>query len=94
MESKPARLDSRVHERSANLWLEALYNLRHSPSARLGLVIIGALVIVAVFAPVFATHDPIKTMIGVPGETGRLPSKPPCIPCSAVRIRSISWAWT
>ena len=38
------------------------------------------LVIIAVFAPVFATHDPIQTMIGVPGETGRLPSKPPCIP--------------
>ena len=80
MESKPARLDAAVHERSANLWLEALYNLRHSPSARLGMAIIGALMIIAVFAPVFATHDPIKTMIGVPGETGRLPSKPPCIP--------------
>ena len=80
MESKPARLDAAVHERSANLWLEALYNLRHSPSARLGMAIIGALMIIAVFAPVFATHDPIKTMIGVPGETGRLPSKAPCIP--------------
>ena len=36
--------------------------------------------IIAIFAPFFATHDPIQTMIGVPGETGRLPSKPPCIP--------------
>ena len=34
--------------------------------------VIGALIFIAVFAPVFATHDPIKTMIGVPGETGRL----------------------
>jgi len=78
--AKPAELEQASHVRSANLWLEALYNLRHSPSALLGMVIIGALVIIAIAAPVFATHDPIKTMIGVPGETGRLPSKPPCIP--------------
>ncbi|MCY4464553.1 MAG: ABC transporter permease [Chloroflexi bacterium] len=80
MNAKPAELEQASHVRSANLWLEALYNLRHSPSALLGMVIIGALVIIAIAAPVFATHDPIKTMIGVPGETGRLPSKPPCIP--------------
>ncbi len=66
--------------RSANLWLEALRNLRHSPSALLGAAVIGALLIIAVFAPFFATHDPLQTMIGVPGETGRLPSKAPCIP--------------
>ena len=46
----------------------------------MGMGIISALVFIAVFAPLFATHDPILTMIGVPGETGRLPSKPPCIP--------------
>jgi len=78
--SAPASLPSSDNYRSANLWLEALRNLRHSPSALLGSAVIGALVIIAVFAPVFATHDPIQTMIGVPGETGRLPSKPPCIP--------------
>ncbi len=66
--------------RASNLWLEALRNLRRSPSALLGMAIIGSLVIIAIAAPVFATHDPIKTMIGVPGEVGRLPSKPPCIP--------------
>ena len=76
----PAVLQPETAYRSPNLWLEALRNLRHSPSALLGMIIIGALVIIAIFAPVFATHDPIKTMIGVPGETGRLPSKPPCIP--------------
>ena len=80
MAAPTAQLEPTGHVRSANLWLEALYNLRHSPSAILGMGIIGALVIIAVFAPVFATHDPIKTMIGVPGEVGRLPSKPPCVP--------------
>ena len=78
--AQPADLAPEANYRSASLWLEALRNLRHSPSAILGSIIIGALVIIAVAAPVFATHDPIKTMIGVPGETGRLPSKPPCIP--------------
>lgn len=78
--AEPATLAQSENYRSANLWLEALRNLRHSPSALLGSAVIGALVIIAIFAPVFATHDPIQTMIGVPGETGRLPSKPPCIP--------------
>lgn len=77
---QPARLDGTERHRSSNLWLEAARNLLHSPSAILGLIIIGALVLTAIAAPLIATHDPIKTMIGVPGETGRLPSKPPCIP--------------
>ena len=77
---QPADLAPTANYRSASLWLEALRNLRHSPSAVLGSIIIGALLFIAIAAPVFATHDPIKTMIGVPGETGRLPSKPPCIP--------------
>ena len=77
---EPARLAPTERYRSSNLWMEALRNLRRSPSAILGMAIIGALVIIAVAAPLFATHDPIKTMIGVPGETGRLPSKKPCIP--------------
>ncbi len=77
---QPATLALAARYRSGNLWLEALRNLRRSPSALLGMGIIGALVLIALFAPLVATHDPIKTMIGVPGETGRLPSKPPCIP--------------
>jgi len=77
---QPADLAPEANYRSASLWLEALRNLRYSPSAVLGSCIIGALIIIAIAAPVFATHDPIKTMIGVPGETGRLPSKKPCIP--------------
>ena len=78
--ARPATIELSGQYRSANLWLEALRNLRSSPSALIGSAVIGALLIIAVFAPVFATHDPLKTMIGVPGETGRLPSKPPCIP--------------
>lgn len=78
--AKPASLSQTDSFRSSNLWLEALRNLLRNPSALLGLSIIGLLVLTAIAAPIIATHDPIKTMIGVPGETGRLPSKPPCIP--------------
>ena len=77
---EPASLSPTDRYRSSNLWLEALRNLLHNPSAILGMGIIGLLLLTALAAPIIATHDPIKTMIGVAGETGRLPSKPPCIP--------------
>ena len=79
-DSQPVSLDTTERYRSSSLWLEALRNLLHNPSAILGMGVIGLLLLTAVAAPLIATHDPIKTMIGVPGETGRLPSKPPCIP--------------
>lgn len=77
---EPAVSSLAAPQRSSNLWLEVLRNLWHSPSAILGMGVIGMLLFVALAAPLIATHDPIQPMIGVPGETGRLPSKPPCIP--------------
>ena len=71
-ESQPASLDTTERYRSSSLWLEALRNLLHNPSAILGMGIIGLLLLTAVAAPLIATHNPIKTMIGVPGETGRV----------------------
>ncbi len=65
---------------SQSLWIEAARNLRRNPSAITGLIVIGMLVLIALAAPVFATHDPILSMIGQPGETGRLQAKLPCIP--------------
>ena len=65
---------------SQSLWIEALRNLRRNPSAITGLIVIGLLVLIALAAPVFATHDPILSMIGQPGETGRLQARLPCIP--------------
>ena len=66
--------------RSPSLWIEAGKNVLHNPSAIIGLIIIGLLIFIAVAAPLIATHDPILSMIGIPGETGRLPAKGPCIP--------------
>lgn len=78
--SKTAVLDAQESRRSSNLWLEALHNLVRNPSAILGSTLIGALLLIAVAAPLIATHDPILSMIGISGETGRLPGKAPCIP--------------
>ena len=65
---------------SSSLWVEAFKHLFRNPSAVIGMIIILALVLIAVAAPLIATHDPILSMIRQPGETGRLPSKPPCVP--------------
>src|SRR5689334_16507217 len=64
---------------SDSLVLDTLRHLIHNRSAVAGLLIIGFFILIAVFAPQIATHDPILSMIGQPGESGRLPGKPPCI---------------
>jgi peptide/nickel transport system permease protein len=46
-------------------------------SAVVGLMLLGFLVLVAVFADVIATHDPIQPMLGI--EAGAKPRQPPCI---------------
>jgi ABC-type dipeptide/oligopeptide/nickel transport system permease subunit len=58
--------------------VETLRNLLRNRSAVAGLVVIVSFVFLAVFAPQIATYDPIQSMIGQPGETGRLPGKAPC----------------
>lgn len=59
--------------------LELYKNLKRNRSAVAGAVIIGFLILVAIFAPIIATHDPNLSMIGQPGETGKLPAKAPCL---------------
>jgi ABC-type dipeptide/oligopeptide/nickel transport system permease subunit len=66
--------------KSKNPAMETLRTLLRTRSAVVGLVIIGFLLGLAIFSPEIATHDPIQSMIGQPGENGRLPGKPPCIP--------------
>jgi peptide/nickel transport system permease protein len=43
---------------STGLWADAWYRIRRNPGAIAGFVIITALVIVAIFAPLLAPHDP------------------------------------
>lgn len=65
---------------ASNLWVEAAKNVVRNPSAIIGVIIIGVLLVIAIAAPIIATHNPILSMIGQPGEIGRLPQKSPCIP--------------
>jgi peptide/nickel transport system permease protein len=67
-------------QKSENPWAILLRDLFHHRSAVLGMIIIGLLALIAIFANVIATHDPLQSMIGMPGETPPLPRKAPCIP--------------
>ncbi len=48
----------KVHGRTA-LWSDVWYRLRHNKLAMMGLVIIIIMLLVAIFAPLLAPHDPI-----------------------------------
>ena len=43
---------------STGLWSDAWYRLRHNPGAIAGFVIVSAIIVVAIFAPLLAPHDP------------------------------------
>ncbi len=64
---------------SENPFLETLKNLKRNRSAVVGAVIIGFLILMAIVAPLIAPYDPNLSMIGQPGETGKLPASAPCI---------------
>ena|SRR5258706_2568054 len=72
LSSSPARAAS------DNLIAETLRNLLRNRSAIAGLLIIAFFIFLAIFAPQVATFDPVQSMIGQPGETGKLPGKAPC----------------
>jgi ABC-type dipeptide/oligopeptide/nickel transport system permease subunit len=75
---KRARKRSR---RGSSLWHDALRYLLNQRSAMLGLGILGAMVLVAIFAPLIATHDPELSMLDVPAqvEAGVERRDPPCV---------------
>ncbi|MCB9161125.1 MAG: ABC transporter permease [Caldilineaceae bacterium] len=57
-------------------WSQAMRSLLHNRSAVIGMVILGTLVFLAVFAPVLATHNPEQALIGVENVKKRAA---PCI---------------
>jgi peptide/nickel transport system permease protein len=65
--------------RPGSLWRDTLANILRQRSAVVGLVILGFLVFVAVFAPLIATHDPQASLLGAPGEDGITRRMAPCI---------------
>src|SRR4051812_12385141 len=61
-----------------NIMVEMLRRMRRNRSAVAGLLVIGFFISLAIFAPQIATFDPTLSMIGQPGETGKLSARPPC----------------
>jgi peptide/nickel transport system permease protein len=66
-----------TESRPANLWRDTLSSVLRQRSAVVGLLILGFLVAVAVFAPVIATHDPNASLLGI--EEGVQKRAAPCI---------------
>jgi peptide/nickel transport system permease protein len=66
---------------SKGIWRETFDNLRRNRSAVAGMVIIGFLLLVALAAPILATHPPLLSMLDDPGHRGigALVRRPPCI---------------
>ena len=63
----------------SSLLRDTLKYLFRNRSAVLGMILIVILILIAIFAPNLATHDPLQSMIGQPGHTGQLPARAPCI---------------
>jgi peptide/nickel transport system permease protein len=65
--AKPATLDAEAMQdyRSNSLWRLTLRRTLRQRNALIGLIIIGFLVLVAVFAPLLAPYDPIQSLIGI-----------------------------
>ena len=62
-----------------SLWKQAFHHFIRNRSAIIGMVLVGFVLFMAGAAPIIAPYDPNQPMIGMPGETGRLPGKAPCI---------------
>jgi ABC-type dipeptide/oligopeptide/nickel transport system permease subunit len=78
-QAQPAKLTPAARPASGSLWRDTLRYILRNRSAVIGITIIALLLLVALTAPLIATHDPLLPMIGQPGYTGRLPARPPCV---------------
>jgi ABC-type dipeptide/oligopeptide/nickel transport system permease subunit len=75
-EAIPPVAASLAEHAPSSLWRDALRHMLHKRSAVVGMIILGTLLLVAIFAPLIATHDPTQVLIGVENVKKRMP---PCI---------------
>jgi ABC-type dipeptide/oligopeptide/nickel transport system permease subunit len=66
--------------KGSSLWRDALRYLLRQRSAIIGMCVLGLMVLVAVFAPLIATHDPVQPMLEVPAETALVAARIQCGP--------------
>ena len=64
MKTRFANLRQAVRS-SENLWVEAFRRLFRARSGVAGMILLGLLSLVAIFAPIIAPYDPIQVLIGV-----------------------------
>lgn len=74
--TEPAAAVERVLAKPSGLWRTTWRRLLRRKAGVVGLVIIGLMSVMAVFAPLIAPHDPTKDFIGEDGSTRR---DPPCV---------------
>lgn len=67
--------------RAQPLWRETLTYILRNRSAVIGLILIGFLLLIAIFAPIIAPYEPTLQMYNVEGHQGigRLPNRAPCV---------------
>jgi peptide/nickel transport system permease protein len=63
--NSPQQVEQIFDTKPRGLWSHALHRLFHRRSAILGMILLGGLLFIAIFAPVLATHDPVQSLIGV-----------------------------
>ena len=73
MEAESEIVDIGRTQAPSNLWVDALRHLLEKRSAVVGLIMLGALFIIALLAPVLATHNPIEILRDAKRNS------PPCI---------------
>jgi ABC-type dipeptide/oligopeptide/nickel transport system permease subunit len=75
----PVTLEEVVQKdyRSNSLWRLTLRRILRQRSANIGMVVLGFLILVAIFAPVIAPYDPEQVLIGI--EDGIKKRSAPCI---------------
>ncbi len=59
-------------------WRETFENLLRTPSAVVGMILMGFLITIALLAPLIAPHDPFKSLLDIPQE-GAVRRSSPCI---------------
>lgn len=73
-----AGLDLSKRRQTRGLWYEAARDLiKYRRSGQIGLALVGTLILIALLAPVLATHPPNQVLIGK--EEGVKRRQPPCI---------------
>lgn len=72
----PTAVEPIFNTKPRGLWSTAMRRLFHRRSAIIGMIILGGLIFIAIFAPLLATHDPVQAQIGLADVQKR---SAPCI---------------